>query len=78
MQTRCDLFGHQFSLWKEGGQSYMRCDYCPAVREITAADLRPSHIQESPVGRAEMAPIPWTEMADIAEKLRYAQRFRKK
>jgi len=40
-QTRCDLFGHQYHLWKEGGKSYMRCEYCPAVRHIFPEDFAP-------------------------------------
>lgn len=39
-QTRCDLFGHQFSLCKEGGKTYMKCEHCPSVRHVTADDLK--------------------------------------
>lgn len=39
-QTRCDLFDCQYRLWKEGGQSYMKCSYCGGVRAVTVEDVQ--------------------------------------
>jgi len=39
MAVRCDLYGHDYHLWKEGRKSYMKCEYCPAVRYVEALDL---------------------------------------
>ena len=35
----CERFGHKWDLWKCDGQTFMKCENCPAIRDVTAYDL---------------------------------------
>lgn len=38
--TPCDAFGHKWELMKADGRTHMQCGRCPAVKSVTAGDLR--------------------------------------